>query len=239
MVPVGGTDGPDYQKIFFSQYQIINTGYIVGHMAGITEEDIVLSTQLLHKPVGQSLGLGMVLSHKAKLVVASEVFSAEEVTEAIAQEYCTTLVASANEIKILMDTPNFIEKTENLKKIIMVVTPNELPEVGLINWLERLGKNITLAFGIDFTSGIISVSPGGSLNKHHFGKAIPHTKISVVDSSGNLLPIRKEGTLVIEGFNVAHGCSETVPSHKNPIKNGALHTSLGCRMEPGGDIFLL
>jgi hypothetical protein len=47
-----------------SQGNIVNTGYVVGALAGVTEEDVVLTTIPLHKATGLALGLAMVLARK-------------------------------------------------------------------------------------------------------------------------------------------------------------------------------
>lgn len=52
------------ELVALSQYNIINTGYLVGHQIGLNEEDIVFTTLLPHTSQGLSLGLGMVLPHK-------------------------------------------------------------------------------------------------------------------------------------------------------------------------------
>jgi len=219
--------------IKLSQFNIINTGYVVGNLAGITEEDIILTTLQHDTSAGLSLGLGLSLSHKALLVYAFEVFSVDSVNTTLVEEFCTTLVAQPSEIEQLLNAKADFSK---LSKIIVVSSPSDLASKELINKLNSLQKNITVTFGTNETCGVLSVStkPG----TENVGKALPHTRVSVVDSNLNVCSVGTEGSLVVKGFNVAK-IFESGDSRIPFVKNDELFTGIKSKMESNGNIILL
>jgi len=221
-------------RVGLSQNNVINTGYLVGNLAGITEEDIVLTTLNLHHANGLSLGLGMVLSHKCHLVVASELFSVNQIATSINEEFCTTLVCQPSEIEALLDINTNFDK---ISKIIISSSPLNLMSISCfekLNSLRQSYRQILVTFGTNESSGVITVTTNPRSHLE-LGNALPHTQVSVVDSSYQVT--KSDGTLAVKGFNVGTMIG-TKDDQSTFIKNGELFTGLRTKMDSNGVISL-
>jgi len=194
------------QSFQLSERSIINTGYLVGNAIGLKNTDIVCTTLMPHTSWGLSLGLGMVLAHHAKIVYASQVFSAPEVANALATEFCSCVVIEAGNLDALLTAVTKAHNLSELRAAIVVSYPGNLPSADILEKArEVLGlKDILVTFGVPQSAGVLSMS----LNHFHHGcvgQALPHTKVSIAsDTAGG-----SDGWLATEGFHVPGGSLKT------------------------------
>eukprot|EP01127_Copromyxa_protea_P010063 TRINITY_DN2414_c0_g1_i1.p1 TRINITY_DN2414_c0_g1~~TRINITY_DN2414_c0_g1_i1.p1 ORF type:complete len:499 (-),score=125.40 TRINITY_DN2414_c0_g1_i1:30-1487(-) len=202
-------DGNDVVPL--SQYSIINTGYLVGQLAGVHEEDVVLTTLSPNTAQGLSLGLGLVLSHSAKLVYASEVFSVAHVLPAITSEFASTLVIEPKNLQALLDATKAGQDFSKLKKLIVASSPSDLATSALLERAKSTFgvESILVTFGTQKTGGVISTSKLNEFKSDSVGTALPHTKVSIVDDKGGVLEKGQTGLLRVEGFHVSEGNNVT------------------------------
>eukprot|EP01123_Difflugia_compressa_P013086 TRINITY_DN5872_c0_g1_i1.p1 TRINITY_DN5872_c0_g1~~TRINITY_DN5872_c0_g1_i1.p1 ORF type:complete len:409 (+),score=69.67 TRINITY_DN5872_c0_g1_i1:54-1229(+) len=229
-----------FQEVTITEHSILNTANAVGSIGSLNEEDIVLTTLPPYRTVGLSLGLGLALTQKVKFVWCSEVFDADATVAALTNEYCTVLISQPDELDIIIDKYDVSQqkqrnksKQNSLKKIFIITTPGNLHSPQLITRLkERFDKvSITVTFGTDDTSGVITTSQyhheGGST---HQGKPLPNTEIQIVDSNGKEVPVGTCGELLVKGFNV--------PTYRDPsmikqkfLQNGYFQTGVTAKLD--------
>eukprot|EP01128_Nolandella_sp_AFSM9_P012659 TRINITY_DN948_c0_g2_i1.p1 TRINITY_DN948_c0_g2~~TRINITY_DN948_c0_g2_i1.p1 ORF type:complete len:446 (-),score=117.78 TRINITY_DN948_c0_g2_i1:51-1388(-) len=181
----------ELNSVKLSHQAILNVGSFVGSSAGVTEEDRICTTIGPYDASGMALGLGLTLAHKATLVWGAEMFDASKTMEAAISFHCTVIVARAHE---LADLRNAGEWPKELKKVIAVASPSSPVDFAEVAAIEALGVNVTIAYGVNETTGIFAVTDAKSA-KGSVGKALPHSSVS-----------DKGGKLVVEGFNVSGSC---------------------------------
>lgn len=64
---------------------MLNTGNLVGHLADITSNDIVITTIPLHTAAGLALGMPLTLARKSQIVLGADAFNANDVLETAAK----------------------------------------------------------------------------------------------------------------------------------------------------------
>eukprot|EP01126_Amoeba_proteus_P033106 TRINITY_DN3240_c0_g1_i3.p1 TRINITY_DN3240_c0_g1~~TRINITY_DN3240_c0_g1_i3.p1 ORF type:complete len:286 (+),score=58.18 TRINITY_DN3240_c0_g1_i3:530-1387(+) len=192
------------ELVRFSTQQILNVGYFVGLKAGINEEDIICHTVPLHLTTGLALAVGMTLSHKAQMVLPSELWSAPHAATALSHEYCTALVVEAQNLAELLDNVDPAQDLSRLTKLIVVAWPHTLPSVDLIQRATIVLKvdSVVVALGSSRTAGIISCTGINEIQTGNVGKPLPNSKISITRNEV-VLKKGEEGDIVLEGFNVA------------------------------------
>jgi len=229
----------DLKEITLSQHNIINTGNLVGHRAGINEEDIVCTTLDLHHSFGLSLGIGMALSHKVKLVWVSEEFDAEKILESLFPEYCTVLMAQPHNFAALLE---LIKKPvkHHLKKVIVVSSPDNIPSVDLLKSIEeKLRVKAFVTFGTNETGGVIAMTyPDTVFKPNLVGKPLPHTELKIVNEKGVAVPINYEGQLLVKGFNIMNGYRNDPELTKQKIKNGYLQTGITSKLDSDKNLII-
>jgi len=197
----------DDKEITLSQFNIINTGYLVGHIGALNEEDIVFTTLALHNSFGLSLGMGLAMSHMVKLVWASEMFDAEKVVDGLSSQRATVLIAQPNELQPLLEKITPKTNLTYLKKVFVVSSPGNLPTQELLHSVKaHLKVSVLVTFGTNETGGVITTTTYDTASATNLvGKPLPHTEIQIVDTQGKSVPLNTEGELIVKGFNITCG----------------------------------
>jgi len=231
----------EYKQVLFSQHNLINTGYLTGHRAGLNEEDIVLTTLQPSTTAGLSLGVGLALSHKLKLVWGHELFEEEATLSDLESDYCTVLLIQPNNLQRLLNKLNTKNLPTNLRKIIVVSSPGDLPTENLLTQVrEKIGAKVMVAFGTNETGGVITTTSFECPDVLNLvGKALPHTHIQIVDKNGKQLPADTPGELTVKGFNVTSGFLNDPEYTNKKIKNGYLQTGITAKIDQNNNLFIL
>jgi len=230
------------KKITLSPHNILNTGYLVGHISGLNEEDILCTTLNIDKAAGLSLGMALALTRNLKLVWASEAFDAQKVSDALASEYCTVLVAQPNELEELVKNGICDNYTLSaLKKVIVVSSPGNLPDPEMLRSIKyNLKVSIFVTFGTNETGGVITtIDSNSNFEQNVVGKPLPHTEIQIVDGEGKSVPINTEGQLVVKGFNITNGFRNDPELTAKKIKNGYLQTGISAKLDANKNLVIL
>jgi len=111
--------------------------------------------------------------------------------------------------------------TSSLKTIIAVSSPSSLPDAAALSDARaRFNVNIILTFGVDETSGVLSVTKVNDFST--LGSALGSTELSI---SG--------GSLVVKGFNVSSGYANDATLTKARFSKGEFKTGLAAKLESG------
>jgi len=230
----------DLNEIELTQFGILNTGYLVGHKAGLNESDIVYTTLQLHKGNGLSLNVGLALAHKIKLVWGSELFDAPSLVDAIKSQYLSVIIAQPDEVETLLSIITSRDlKNSLLKKVILVSSPGNLASSELVERikLELNVQDVYITFGISETCGVITMTQGNTiLEPGLVGQPLPHTEIKIVNQKGTTVPLGTTGELAVKGFNVTSGHNNDQLNSK--IKNDLLHTVITAKLDTHKNIIV-
>lgn len=221
----------DFNTTSLSQYNIINTGNVVGELLGITPDDIVLSTLPLYRAVGQSLGLGLALARRSKLVYPSGHMDSMVVLDALAAHKCTSMFSTQNDWKTFIEnTSSAKKKFKDLKQAVVVLNSNEVEDSQLLNKIAEFTgvSNVHVVRGTDETSGAFAVD----------NVLIPLVEARTVDSNGTVLGPNKSGTIEFKGINVFKGYMNNEKLTNQVLDQGWLRTSLIGRTSPDGTLKL-
>jgi len=229
------------KEITLSPYTLLNTSLLVGHIAGLNEEDVLCTTLNIDKAAGLSLGMALALTRKVKLVWASEAFDAEKVLAALNSEFCTVLVAQPNELAELMQENYENTNFTTLKKVIVVSTPGNLPTAELLRNIKRnMRASVLVTFGTNETGGVITTTTlNSNFETNVVGKPLPHTEIQIVDGEGKSVPINTEGQLVVKGFNITSGFRNDPELTAKKIKNGYLQTGIRAKIDTNNNLVII
>jgi long-chain acyl-CoA synthetase len=69
-------------------------------------------------------------------------------------------------------------------------------------WKKITGCTITEGYGLTETSPMVTINPPGKQQIGTIGPALPHTKVQIIDGSGNDLGVGKDGELCVWGPQV-------------------------------------
>jgi long-chain acyl-CoA synthetase len=69
-------------------------------------------------------------------------------------------------------------------------------------WKEVTGCTITEGYGLTETSPMVTINPPGAQQIGTIGTPLPHTKVQIIDGSGNELGVGKDGELCVWGPQV-------------------------------------
>jgi len=177
------------KNVGLSQFNIINTGYLVGERIGMSSSDILLTTVPFHLSAGLSLGVGMSLSHSSQLTFAFPEFNAKETMNILAEEYVTTLVLLGDHLAPLLKEKK-PKKPVLISKVVVVLTPNHTTDSSTIESIKTVWDTVdtvSIVYGSQNTGGVIAQSVDG-LDSFEL---LPNTEAIVED-----------GEFKVRGFNV-------------------------------------
>jgi len=231
---------PEDKEITLSQYNIINTGYLVGHRGDLNEEDVVFTTLALHNSYGLSLGMGLAVSHMTKLMWASELFDADKVVAGLSTERATVLIAQPNELESILDKITPKTNLTALKKVFVVSSPGNLPTQDLLHSVKaRLNALVLVTFGTNETGGVITTTTYDTVPATNLvGKPLPHTEIQIVDNQDKPVPLNTTGELLVKGFNITSGFRNDSLLTSQKIKNGYLHTGIRAKLDSNQNLII-
>eukprot|EP01120_Amphizonella_sp_Union-15-10_P017470 TRINITY_DN9705_c0_g1_i1.p1 TRINITY_DN9705_c0_g1~~TRINITY_DN9705_c0_g1_i1.p1 ORF type:complete len:474 (-),score=97.26 TRINITY_DN9705_c0_g1_i1:121-1542(-) len=194
-----------------SEYSIINTGYLVGHHLGLSQNDIICFTIPPQHSAGQSLGIGLTLPFKAKMVIPSDFFDPEITLKTISEERCTVLQGLPSYFASMIKSENF-EKYDfrHLQKAIVAVTPGEsMPEPALIDEIKsRFGLDTVLVtWGPKNSAGVVLIEKDYT-KTGTFSTILDHTLLRIVSSgTDNTTSPGEKGSIQISGFHTDNSTS--------------------------------
>lgn len=223
----------DLKQLALSQFAIINTANSVGSIAGISDEDITLSTLPLHFAAGQVLGLTMAVVRRSQLVISHDVFNAQKALNALKSENCSAMVAFPHEWLAIAALPDFAKlRPASLKKGVIVTNSDVKADHSTVERIkEAFGlRSVVTTFGTEETSGVFLAN----------NQVLPNTQAKVVDASGKTLPSGTRGQLLVKGPNVMNGYRNSQQATQQAIDaDHWLRTGLTGTIDQNGSVQIL
>jgi fatty-acyl-CoA synthase len=192
-----------------SHHNILNNGYFVARLQGITEQDRLCLPVPLYHCFGCVMGnLGCVATG-ATMVYPAEVFEPQKVLEAVQVERCTALYGVPTMFIAELGHPTFAEyDLSSLRTGVMAGSP--CPVEVMKQVIERMHMHqVEICYGMTETSPVSFQSRlDDPLEKRvgTVGKIHPHVEVKLADpGSGHVVPIGTPGELLTRGYSVMLG----------------------------------
>ncbi|BCL78705.1 AMP-binding protein [Ktedonobacteria bacterium brp13] len=192
-----------------SHHNILNNGYFVARLQGITHEDRVCIPVPLYHCFGMVMGNLGCITHGATMVYPAEVFDPLSVLQTVQEERCTSLYGVPTMFIAEMAHPDFASfDYSSLRTGIMAGSPCP------IEVMRRVMQNmhiadITICFGMTETSPVSAQTTSDTPLEQRVatvGKVHPHLEIKIVDpATGKVVPLGTPGELCTRGYSVMLG----------------------------------
>ncbi|MFF9117076.1 FadD3 family acyl-CoA ligase [Streptomyces massasporeus] len=183
---------------------------IWGDLAGLTRGDRYLIVNPFFHTFGYKAGVIACLMRGATMI-PQPVFGVDTVLANIAAERVSVLPGPPTLLQSLLDHP--ARDAHDLSALRLVVTGAAVVPLRLVERLRtELGIGTVLtAYGLSEASGIVTMCRRGddpTVIASTSGRAVPGTKIRVVDPGNRPLPPGLPGEVLVRGFNVMSGYYE-------------------------------
>lgn len=205
----------------------IKTNWEWGANVGLQHSDRMLLVNPLFHSFGYRAGLLTSIQHRATIYPV-RTLDPESTQQLIQDERITVMPGAVTMYTTIMDHPSF--GTYDLDSVRLAVTgASVVPVPTLQRMRAELGiKDILTAYGLTESCGTATVCPpDASLDRLSTtsGVAITDTEVAIMNESGDLLPAREHGEIVVRGYNVMQGYFEDPDATAKAIDaNGWLHT---------------
>ncbi|MGW3202857.1 FadD3 family acyl-CoA ligase [Streptomyces sp. NPDC001135] len=196
-------------------------------LAGLRASDRYLIVNPFFHTFGYKAGVIACLMRGATMI-PQPVFNVETALANIAAERVSVLPGPPTLHQSLLDHPS--RGTHDLSALRLVVTGAAVVPLRLVERLRgELGVGTVLtAYGLSEASGIVTMCRRGddpSVIASTSGRAIPGTRVRVVDGAGAPVPAGTSGEVLVRGFNVMRGYYEDAAATAEAISpDGWLRT---------------
>lgn len=192
-----------------SHHNILNNGYFVGEIMGLTEQDKLIVPVPLYHCFGMVLGNLAGFSHGSTIIYPSEGFDPEAVLEAAEKEKATVIhgvptmfIAELDEL----DTKKY--DLSSLRTGIMAGSPCPIEVMKKVKTKMHMHE-VQIAYGMTETSPVSTQTRRDTpIDKQvsTVGLVHPHLEIKIVDpETSQVLPKGQKGELCTRGYGVMLG----------------------------------
>jgi fatty-acyl-CoA synthase len=192
-----------------SHHNILNNGYFVARLQGITERDKICLPVPLYHCFGCVMGnLGCVTTG-ATMVYPAEVFDAQSVLETVQAERCTSLYGVPTMFIAELAHPDFARfDLSTLRTGVMAGSPCPIEVMKQV--VEHMHMSeVEICYGMTETSPVSFQSRlNDPLEKRvsTVGQIHPHVEVKIVEATtGKVVPIGTPGELLTRGYSVMLG----------------------------------
>ena len=192
-----------------SHHNILNNGYFVARLQGITEQDRICIPVPLYHCFGCVMGnLGCVTTG-ATMVYPGEVFEPGAVLETVQEERCTSLYGVPTMFIAELGYPAFASfDLSSLRTGVMAGSPCPVEVMRQVIETMHMGE-VEICYGMTETSPVSFQSHlDDPLAKRvgTVGQIHPHVEVKLIDpGSGKVVPIGQPGELLTRGYSVMLG----------------------------------
>jgi fatty-acyl-CoA synthase len=192
-----------------SHHNILNNGYFVGEVIGLTEADKLCLPVPFYHCFGMVMGNLGATSHGSCIVIPAPSFEPGATLTAVAEERCTTLYGVPTMFIAELGHPDFGSyDLSSLRTGIMAGSPCPV-EVMKRVVAEMHMAEVTIAYGMTETSPVSTMTRrDDDLDRRTstVGTVMPHVEVKVVDPATGLeLPRGSNGELCTRGYSVMLG----------------------------------
>ena len=191
-----------------THHNILNNGFFVGEVLGITEQDRICIPVPLYHCFGMVIGNLVCMTHGATMVYPSDGFDPGEVLKCIQAERCTTLYGVPTMFIAELEHPDFATfDLQTLRTGIMAGSPCPIEVMKrVINEMHM--SEVGIAYGMTETSpASFQTLPRDTVDRRvsTVGLVHPHVEAKVIDGDGRIVPPGVPGELCTRGYMVMLG----------------------------------
>lgn len=222
-----------------THHNILNNGYFVADLQGITEKDRMCIPVPLYHCFGMVMGNLGCITHGATMVYPWDSFDPLRTLQAIQDEKCTALYGVPTMFIAELEHPDFGKfDLSSLRTGVMAGSPCPVEVMKKVNTLMNM-REVTICYGMTETSPVSAQTrAGASLDKRvsTVGVAHPHVEIKIVNPvTGLIVPIGESGELCARGYSVMSGYWNNEKATRDAIDNaGWMHTGDLAEMDEEG-----
>jgi fatty-acyl-CoA synthase len=192
-----------------SHHNILNNGYFVTELLGITEGDRMCLPVPFYHCFGMVMGNLGATSHGATIVIPAPAFDPAATLQAVQDERCTALYGVPTMFIAELGLPGFAGyDLASLRTGIMAGSPCPVQIMKRV-MTEMNMHEVTISYGMTETSPVSTQTRrDDDLDRRTatVGRAMPHVEVKVVEpGSGRLLPRGETGELCARGYSVMLG----------------------------------
>ncbi len=191
-----------------THHNILNNGFFVGELLGLTERDRVCIPVPLYHCFGMVVGNLASLTHGSTMVYASDGFDAAAVLQAIEAERCTVLYGVPTMFIAELEHPEFSSfDLTSLRTGIMAGSPCPIEVMKRVVDEMHMAE-VGIAYGMTETSpASFQTLPTDPLDRRvsTVGRIHPHVEAKVIDDAGRIVPRGVPGELCTRGYMVMLG----------------------------------
>lgn len=191
-----------------THFNIVNNGYFVAEMMGLTAHDRLCIPVPLYHCFGMVMGVLGCVSHGATMVFPGEAFDPGSVLASVATERCTALFGVPTMFIAELAQPDFNSyDLSSLRTGIMAGAPCPAETMARV-MSEMHMSEVTIAYGMTETSPVsfqTSVTDPVDKRTRTVGRVHPHVQVKIVDIDGRTVPRGTRGELCTRGYSVMQG----------------------------------
>jgi fatty-acyl-CoA synthase len=222
-----------------SHHNILNNGYFVADLQGITERDRMCIPVPLYHCFGMVMGNLGCVTHGATMVYPAQSFEPLAVLQAVQEEKCTSLYGVPTMFIAELDHPDFSKfDLSSLRTGVMAGSPCPIEVMKKVNTLMHMHE-VQICYGMTETSPVSTQTRADApLEKRvsTVGIVHPHIEVKIVDPvSGHVVPVGESGELCTRGYSVMLGYWNNEEATLKAIDESRwMHTGDLARMDDEG-----
>jgi fatty-acyl-CoA synthase len=192
-----------------SHHNILNNGYFVARLQGLTERDRLCIPVPLYHCFGMVMGNLGCVTHGAAMIYPAESFEPAAVLETVQKERCTALYGVPTMFIAELAHPDFARyDLSSLRTGVMAGSPCPMEVMRQV--IDRMHmREVEICYGMTETSPVSFQSRlNDPLEKRvaTVGQIHPHVEVKLVDANtGRVVPVGTPGELLTRGYSVMLG----------------------------------
>jgi fatty-acyl-CoA synthase len=222
-----------------THHNILNNGYFVGELMGISEADRICVPVPFYHCFGMVMGNLAATSHGACVVIPAPTFDPEATLAAVHAERCTALYGVPTMFIAQLEHPRFAEfDLRSLRTGIMAGSPCPVEVMRRVVSDMHMGE-VSICYGMTETSPVSTQTRADDpveLRVATVGRPGPHVEVKIIDPENGATVARgASGELCTRGYSVMLGYWDEPEKTAEAIDAaGWMHTGDLGTMDEGG-----
>ncbi len=222
-----------------SHHNILNNGYFVAELQGLTEQDRLCIPVPLYHCFGMVMGNLGCVTHGATMVYPAEAFEPTAVLETVQAERCTSLYGVPTMFIAELAHPDVTKYDfSSLRTGVMAGSPCPVQVMRQVIDLMHM-KDVEICYGMTETSPVsFQTHLDDPLEKRvgTVGQIHPHVEVKIIDpNTGQVVPRGEKGELCTRGYSVMLGYWDNDEATRRSIDQARwMHTGDLATMDEDG-----
>ncbi len=222
-----------------SHHNILNNGYFVAELQGLTEQDRLCIPVPLYHCFGMVMGNLGCMTHGATMVYPAEAFEPGAVLETVQAERCTSLYGVPTMFIAELAYPDFAKyDLSSLRTGVMAGSPCPVQVMRQVIDLMHM-QDVEICYGMTETSPVsFQTHLDDPLEKRvgTVGQIHPHVEVKIIDpNTSQVVPRGEKGELCTRGYSVMLGYWDNAEATGKAIDSARwMHTGDLATMDDDG-----